>query len=84
MNWDVLDQNLRLRSEGKDLGNGVKCFRARGKKIRRGHTGTEYKCLEVLERLGPMKEKGEIRHREEKSSSREGTSTLEEADTLYT
>lgn len=30
MNWDVLDQNLRLESEGKVLGNGVKCFRARG------------------------------------------------------
>lgn len=31
MNWDVLDRNLRLGSEGKDLGNGVECFRAKGK-----------------------------------------------------
>ena len=30
MNWDVLDQNLRLGFEGKDLGSGVKCFRAKG------------------------------------------------------
>ena len=32
MNWDVLDQNLRLESEGKVLGNGVKCFRAKREK----------------------------------------------------
>ena len=30
MNWDVLDRNPRLGSEGKDLGNGAKCFRATG------------------------------------------------------
>ena len=47
MNWDVLAQNLRLGSEGKDLGNGVKCFQAKGKKIRCEQIGAEYKCLEV-------------------------------------
>ena len=47
MNWDVLDRNLRLGSEGKGLGNGVGCFRAKGEKIRWGQIGAEYKCLEV-------------------------------------
>ena len=48
MNWDVLDRNLRLGSEDRDLGSGVGCFRAtRKKKIKWGQMGAEYKCLEV-------------------------------------
>lgn len=82
MNWGVLNRNLQLGSEGKDLGNGVGCFRATGEKIRWGQIGAEYKCLEVCqERSAPMKGKGNRRHLDERSSSRASTSTLEEADT---
>lgn len=54
MNWGVLDRNLRSKSEGKGLGNGVGCFQATGGEIRWsqcGQIGEEYKCLEVCKTI---------------------------------